>query len=411
MTKSKLFLILYAITTGIYINLIGRLMVAEVLAIFSLSFINIRRLLGQYMGLKVVLGSLIVLLFIQILSDIVNNSAPYDYLRGWSVIVFSMITIIFLVNNLSKSNNGIVYYLFAIMLLYLFVNKEPLDLSMMEENTNFFKIRFVGFLNPAMTLLAYFFYSNNKSKYASLVFLFYGLICMSFDARSNGIIFILAGILLYIKATRIRISGNKFLMLSILTSGILYASYVYYVNQVLYHDFGGNNAKIQLHKASNPYNPFELLYYGRSEAVVLIYAGFDKPILGHGSWAHDPNMKYALLQARLADGQVSTKHNYIHAHSILFGYFAYAGIFGFLSILFLFFKLFSYVWKIYKSNLKVKTLPIIIVLSIDMLWAFFFSPIGTLRTTFPIFASLVIVEYMRYEFYISNLTKMKLKKT
>ena len=406
MKKSKLLLVLYAATTGVYVNLVGRLMVAELIAMVTLPFINIGKLLRQYKGLKVVLVSLAALLLVQILSDIVNNSSPYDYLRGWSVIIFSMVSIIFLVNNLSKSSNGIVYYLFIIMLVGLVFGEQALDLGMLEENTNFFKVRFVPFLNPAMLLLGYFLYSKNKTHLASLSFLVFGLICMVMDARSNGLIFIVSGLLLYVKVARIRLSASKFIMMGIFLSGILYTGYIYYVDQVLNYNLGGNNAKIQLNKVSNPYNPFELLYYGRTEAVVLIYAGLDRPIFGYGSWGKDPSGKYALLQAELSEGRILDRE-YIHAHSIVFGYFAYAGIMGLLSISFVFFTLFSYALKIYKSDYSTATLPIIVVLSIDMLWSFFFTPIGALRTTFPIFASLIIISYTHYQSYKLQNTKNK----
>ena len=402
MKKSKLLLALYAVTTGVYVNLVGRLMVAEIIALFALPFINIGRLLRQYNALKVVLASLATLLLVQILSDIANNSSPYDYLRGWSVIIFSMASIIFLVNNLSKSSNGIVYYLFALMLLRLVFTEEPLDIGILEENTNFFKVRFVGFLNPAMLLLGYFLYTKNKIQLASLSFLAFGLICMVLDARSNGLIFLISGMLLYAKSARIRLTGKKVLVLSIVLSGLFYAGYVYYVDQVLSNNIGGSNAKIQMSKMSNPYNPLELLFYGRIDSVVLIYAGLEKPIFGYGSWGKDPGGKYALLTALLTEDERVSDKDYINAHSIIFGYFAYAGVLGLLSISFLFFKLFSYASKIYKSNFRSATLPIVIVLSVDILWTFFFSPIGALRTTFPIFASLIIVEYKRYEFYKSQ---------
>jgi len=54
--------------------------------------------------------------------------------------------------------------------------------------------------------------------------------------------------------------------------------------------------------------------------------------------------------------------------------------------------------QIYSRESMSQYLPIILILSIDMLWAFFFSPIGLLRSTFPIFASIIIVEYNKEDF-------------
>lgn len=405
MNISKFLLILYAATTGIFVDIIGRLMLAELLAVIMLPFINVGKLLRQYKGLKIVLGSLVVLLLMQILSDFVNNSSPSDYLRGWAAIIFTIISIIFLVSYLSKNNTNIIYYLLTLMFIRLVFGEGDLDLGIMEDDTNYFKVRFVGFLNFAIMLFGYYLYKKGKIQLVSLSFLFYGLFSMSMDARSNGVIFIISGILVYIKTTRIRLSRLRVLIFSILLSGTLYVGYVYYVNQVIYNNFGGSNAKTQLNKTTNPYNPFELIYYGRSEFIILAYAGLDKPIFGHGSWGKDPNGKYALLTQYLMENKYVEYTDYIRAHSIMLGYFAYAGILGLLPILFLFFKLFSYAVKIYKADFKISTLPIVIVLSLMMLWDFFFSPIGALRTTFPLCSSLLIIEYTRYELYKSQVLK------
>ncbi|MBK6282670.1 MAG: hypothetical protein IPF54_08380 [Draconibacterium sp.] len=315
MFKNKFFLFLYASTTGVFINLVGRLMLAEIIALVMLPFIKIKPLLKQHKDLKVVLGGLLILLLAQIASDIVNNSIPSDYLRGWAVIVFAIILTIYLVNYLSPNINNIVYYLFAIMLVNLFFGKGELDPGLLEDNTNYIEVRFVGFLNPAMLLAGYYLFSKNKTRSVVLLFLVFGFVCMALDARSNGLVFILSGILIYIKVARIRLSKLKIFVLTLSVSSVLYVGYVFYVNEVLYHGFGGTNASTQLKKTSNPYNPFELLYYGRTEFVVLFYAAMDNPIFGHGSWGQDKGGKYAKLSAKITKTRSSKRPGYIHAHS------------------------------------------------------------------------------------------------
>lgn len=391
MKKSKFILTLYATTSVVLINLVGRLMLAEILALFSFPFTNFKHLFAKYPALRSILISFSILLISQIISDFVNNSAPHDYLRGWALIIFSIISIIFFVKNLSKKSNNIIYYLFIIFLTYLFFGGGSLNLE--DADSNYFKVRFICFLNPAIMLISYNLYKKEKQKAAAFTFFTYTLICFVFDARSNGLIFLIASILLYIKASRIQINRKKVIILSITLIGLLYLAYIFYANQVVYNNFGGKNSQNQFSKLQNIYNPFELLIYGRTDFFVLVQAVLDKPIFGFGSWGKDPGGYYANLLSILSGDPINYEVDYIPAHSIFLGTWAYAGLIGFLSTLYIFYKLFKMSIIIYTSKSNTYILPIILALSIDMFWAYFFSPIALLRTTVPLFIATIIIEH------------------
>ncbi|MDR3651552.1 MAG: hypothetical protein P4L34_01120 [Paludibacter sp.] len=407
MNRNKLFLSIYAVTTRIIIDIVGKLMLAEVIALVTFPFINKRKLIRKYKGLRIVIVSLLVLLLAQIVSDLFNNSIPTDYLRGWALMLFSIVSTIFLVNYISKNNNGIIYYLFFLFVIrLLFGNSDLSVIYNWAENTNIFKSRFVVFLNPLLLVISYYLFSLNIKRITAILFMLYGFICISLDARSNGLIFIVSSFILYLKIENIRFTYLKIFGLILFIGVVFYLAYIYYVNQVLFHGFGGSNAFTQLSRSKNPYNPFELIYHGRTDFFVLIQAIIDKPILGHGSWAKDPNGIYMALNAKI-NGMSSYKSiGYIPAHSVLLGSWAYAGIIGFIATLFMFVKLFRYYIIIINSKYRPKIYPILIVSLIDMIWAFLFSPLGLLRTTFPIFAALIIVEYERFNKY----NKMVLRK-
>lgn len=389
--KNKLALSLYATTSIIFIEYIGRLMLAEIIALVSLPFLNIKNLTKKYEGLKVVLSSLVILLAALIVSDQINKSIPANYLRGWALIISAMVSTIFFVYYLSRDIKLITYYLFSIFIIKsIFGNgQEELDIYLL--GTNYFKVRYVIFINPFIMILSYNFYRKNKFQIANLLILTYGLICMALDARSNGLIFIVSAILLYLKTRKTKLSKTRLIIYSFIIIIILYGSYIIYVDNVLNNNFGGMNAKTQLKMASDPYDPFELLYYGRADFILLIQAVIDKPIVGHGSWGEDIGGKYNRILSAITGSQQLVGPQYISAHSIFLGTWAYAGIVGFIATIFMFYKLFSYYIKIYKLKLIINILPILTILFVDMLWAFFFSPIGTFRTSFPIFAAVFIV--------------------
>lgn len=388
-------LALYAVGTRIYIEFIGRLMVAEVIALVSVPFIKVGKLIKQHPGLKIILGSLLVLLFSQILSDFINDSDSSDYLRGWAVILFSMISTIFLVKNLSGNSNGVVYYLFSLLVINLFIGEGDIDLSIWQEKTNYFKQRFVGFLNPAIILMGCYLFKLNQMKMVLTLFILYFIICFVFDARSNGLVFFISSALLYIKTSNIRLSGATGVGISIILLTLSYLAYIFYVDQVLNHGFGGNNSKQQLAAATNPYNPFELLYYGRTDFFVLIEAIADKPIFGHGSWGKDPSGQYTSSGLLGQNDLEESTRGFISAHSVFLGTWAYAGFFGFAATLYMYMFIFRLIFKVYQSKINSIYLPILIVTSVEMLWAYFFSPIQALRTSFPFFAALALTEFSK----------------
>lgn len=410
MRKNRFLLLSYAISTIVSIDFIGRLFVAEIIAIFYLPFINIKKLINKNPELKFIVSSLLVLLLSLIISDYLNSSLPQDFLRGWSLVLISLVLTIFLVNLFSKSIDLIIYYLIIIFIVKLIFGEGDLEFQQWYIDTNYFKVRFVPFLNPVIMLIGSFLYKKERIFVANILFFFYGVICLILDARSNGLIFTLSSIILFIKLMKVKFTIKKVLWIGIVSSIILYIFYVFYVNEVFSAGLGGKNAKDQLSLVSNPYNPLELLYYGRAEVFVLVEAVIDKPIFGHGSWGKDVTGKYAAIISLIKSLDKPIYREFIHAHSVFLGTWVWAGFFGFIAIFYSFFILFKYSIQIFKSiEVKNFILPIIVILSLDMLWAYFFSPIQTLRTTFPLFAALILVEYQKYKKLLNKYFRSNLK--
>jgi O-antigen ligase len=389
MKKNKFFLAIYGATSIIFIEFVGRLMLAEIIALVNLPFINIKKLFKQYKELKVVLSFLAVLLTSLILSDIINISEPADFLRGWSLVIFAMISTIYFVHHLSKNPNAIIYYLVALFVIKMIFGEGDLSLSQWESNTNYFKVRFVGFLNPLIILIGYYLYTKNKKQLGSILFLIFGIICIAFDARSNSLIFIVSSFVLYFRTTKIKFNRARIIRFGLISIIILYVSYVFYVDQVLNHNLGGSNARTQLSMTSNPYNPLELIYYGRSEFFLLFSGINTSPLWGSGSWAKFNNSIYDQV-VKIYPQKNNDFPEYVNPHSIFLGTWFWSGIIGFIAIFLLFIKLFKYYVSIYIRNNLFSLMPILTVLFIDFIWAYFFSPIGSLRTSFPLIASMLI---------------------
>lgn len=390
MSKFKIILLGLLSTTSI--TLVGQLFLSELFSLINFPFIKPLRLIKSYNLLYTTIICMAGLLFSQIISDIYNNSEPLDYLRTWAVLLFSILSTIYFVHLLSRSNKSIIYYFFALFFIKLIFGEGDLNISFQSQDTNYFKVRFVGFLNAAILLILFFLFTKKKVKSAIWIIILFSLICFILDARSNGLIYFISGSILIVKVTNARISKSKIIVSFILVSIVFYSGYTYYVNQVLHHGFGGLNSQNQLAKIDNPYNPFELLIQGRQELYSTTIGITEKPLLGHGSWAKDPGLKYAKLLAEFTDSDFLYSRGFIPTHSILLTSWLWSGVSGFLFLLFLFRKLLkSFLRFIKYSNSNNPIMPILVVLTVEMTWHFLFSPYGQLRIAFPLWASLIIV--------------------
>jgi hypothetical protein len=396
--KKNILLILHAVGTNLFFDLVGKIQLAEIIALINLPLINLRYLFQKFHTLKVTIFCLLILLLSQVISDLVNDSDALDYMRGWSVIVFSIISTIFLTNCFYNNKNGLVYYSFMLIISRIIFSDEALDLNIYEQDTNYFKTHIAGISNQVIILVGYYLFKIRKIKIASIIFVIYSIACFIYDARSTGLCFFISSILLYAKTILIRLSGISIFSIFIVILVLFYSAYIFYVNQVINYGIGGTNAKTQLAMTTNPYNPFELLYYGRTNFFILIEAIKDKPIFGHGSWGKDPSGKYT-TSAFLGTYYFSPVNiSYFTAHSVFLGTWAYAGVLGFLATSYMFTYLFNLFIKVYIYKKQSDTFPIFIFICISMVWSLFFSPIGQLRNEFPLFAALVITEFGKLQY-------------
>ena len=385
----------FAFFQSISVTLIGRLFLSEVFALLALPFIKFSKLLRLSTAFRYVLVLLLVLLFGQIVSDVYNTTTVDNYLRGWALIVFAGISTTFLFSQFLGEEKNITYYLFGTFLTLMIFGEGDLNFEIQYSDTNYFKSRFVGFINPCVLLLSYHLMRNKMFKLIAAIFLLYALICFYFDARSNGLIFIFSGLLVLFKFSKLKLSRERLLLISALILGLVYTLYIFYVDLVLYHEFGGKNAYNQLSSVENPYNPLGLLFRGRTEIFLLIEAIKDKPLIGHGSWAQDPGLRYARLMQEISGSDTLVDLGFIKAHSILFGFWAYSGVIGMFCIFLIYWNLLKRALVIYKSKFVPNVLPIVIFCSIEGIWHLLFSPIQHLRISAPFFIAIVLSIHLK----------------
>jgi O-antigen ligase len=398
MNRGKFHTSLYSFLTGAKFNLVGQLYGSELLSLLAFPIVKKKHIFLKYPVVLKVLFLYAILLASLMFSDLYNGTSSSDYLRGWASIIFSFISLFFLVVNFDKSTQNIVYFLFFYAISKLIFG-ESVELQSYGEE-NYFKAKIVGALNPLVLVFIYFLSLNKKTKLALFILFFYGLLNIVLDARSNSMSFFITFLLLLTKVNKIKINRKKLFVPVLLALMVSYGMYVFYVNKVLSGDIGGSNAK-QLNLAKNPYNPFELLYYGRAGTFISLHAIKERPFLGYGSWVKDETGKYTLMMNSIMGvDTVREDVGYIPAHSILLTAWLWSGIIGFVAALCLYLLLIKLFLFVYKNEKRIYLLITITPLFVEMVWNFFFSPFGHLRETIPQIAAILVV--CSKDFYLKN---------
>ncbi len=402
-TRNGILLFIYALLQKVKLPFVGNLMLSEVLVVLALPFIGVGRLYARYPVLKWVSGAYGLLLASLVVSDMINGTLFVDYARGWASIVVSFLAILFIISQLDRNTGGIVWYLLgsAVAMIAIgdsHIDSSGFDLQEASENIGYFKFQAVPILNALVAVAGFWLFRRGHRKYVLALLFVYTLVCFVFGARSTGLIFMIATVVLLPKVVRIKVNRSALALAGVVAVALMYGAYVYYVNLVLTEGFGGSNAVDQLTRAENPYNPFELLKQGRTETFIAVEAIRERPLEGYGSWAKDPTGKFRALAEKIRNTKsdvsvIRSGEAIIPSHSILLTAWLWAGIGGLIAIVWIFWIIFRCMGGILRSRIVPSTLPMIIVLGVELVWHLFFSPFSHIRTTVPLAAALMIVEY------------------
>jgi hypothetical protein len=400
--KNERVIFVFSILSNTRINLIGQLPLSEIFAFFACFSKKYWKGVFSIDDVKKINFAYFFFLIFQVISDIFNRTDLQNASRGAANILVAILVFNFLVTLLNKSQYAIIYFLIGqILSLILFT---PSNEGLSLEDMGFFKFRLAPILNNVVLIVAFLVIENRKNKGYFLFFLFliYGLFCMAYDYRSNGMLMILTGTILTMNKFIIRFRRSNILLFSIFILSVFQFLYVFYVNEVISGEIGGKHSKEQLANLENPYNPINLLLSGRTEVYGATMAIKDKPFIGFGSWAEDKKGKYTKIILKLK-GQLdksSTTYNkqgrlIIPSHSVLFGAWVSAGLGAFICIFFIFFIFIKRGFYLLKSPYLYNNpiLPIIIFFLLNGFWTFLFSPLPHIRQTLPIFVGLVVVIY------------------
>ncbi|MCT4654321.1 MAG: hypothetical protein N4A65_00785 [Cohaesibacter sp.] len=393
---------LYAFGWSVTLELGVRLYVAEVIALIGVLFVVSRPRIAYHGFLVKIIFAYFLWVFAIIFSDLVNDVAVFDTIKALSTPMLGGISLIFLVCLISRDNKTILTFLIFTIIGKLLlgeagykdqISETGWSLEAVSQNTNYFKIYFAPFLTPIIILAGFYLYKISKF-YLFLLYFISSLFYFYLDSRSLGLILALSS--LYVIFISYKFDVRKLVLYFPLFFAFLYFLYAGYVGYSLSFNEMGHNA-LQLQRLDNPYNPFALLMQGRSEWLIAVDAIWEKPIIGHGSWASDIDNKYTYLRALRAGADWSTinqildryQMNVIPVHSVLMAAWIWCGLLGFIASVFILKPVVHMMIAI--PAVKSPYIPVVVFYTLMIVWDFFFSPPQSIRLNFPHALAFLIV--------------------
>lgn len=276
------------------------------------------------------------LIAVQIVTDVFHDTLFIDKLKGVAIVINGMIFFFFFLVICKKNIDLIKWFVLGTVISPFLFSSSILyeeGYSYSAEDVTYFKFVIVPLITNLFAVMVLFTKRREIHKKLAIAMFSAGALCIVLGARSGGFMMLAAGgIYYYLKRKRltIRILKRRAIRIGI----IVYLCYAaIYVPLVMSGSLNAGNSS-QLQKSSNPYNPIELLKFGRTDSLVPFYAFLDNPITGWGYLAMDPHHKYATLLFNLSDGEniekAITHYDKIPGHSVLF-YFACA--YGFMALI------------------------------------------------------------------------------
>ena len=337
-----------------------------------------------------------------IVSDLVNGTALFDSLRHLATPLIGSAGVIFVGASLIRLPSSLVTFFVGIGISKALLGEPAygdtfaeysMSWASVQQNSNFFKVRFEPFLSPLAVCLAIGLGSISQV-YAAIWLGLTSIVYFSMDARSAGVAMFLAGLATIFIHWGFRPRAQQLLLGGILSLALSYGAYATYVTYSLSTDNLGQNAR-QLQAIGNPYNPISLLAIGRSEWLVMPKAVMERPLFGWGSWARDENNRFNYMRIeRIGSIDYGTiDHSimdlYIPAHSVVGSAWVWSGILGFVAMIWLLKSTLIMAWRL--PSLRSPLLPAVAYLTIVMFWHFCFSPPQSVRLFFPISLGALIV--------------------
>lgn len=388
-------------TQFLEIKLVGNLYAPEVLLALMLPVLLVARgklLRERAVVVFIVLG--VLWLANQIIADMVRQSSFQDYVRGWALIVFTLVDFSALYLLLVGRRRRILLYAIGLVagaVVNYFVNRSLF--------AQFYPWKF-GY-GDAVTLAFVLFATivqmqiRGKPLLPALVVFVAGLINLFMDYRALSGICFLAGAYLLIQAYfgRPGLRESKIKLRNTLLVGLLVclASVGIFKGYGYAASTGLLGVQAQRKYEAQAMGEYGLIIGGRSELLVSVRAITDSPIVGYGSWPTNCYFSRLEMKMRTVLGygnEGSSGSCLLPTHSFVFGAWVSAGILGAVFWIWVLTVPFNCLLRLYRT-LDPMT-PLIVFFGFNIAWAIIFSPYASEELVTVPFYIVVLMECYRH---------------
>lgn len=394
-----IFMATYGVLWAISVELGVRIYAAEILAI--LCFLGLMGRAQFFKHAVVFKISVIYLMWVMaiVLSDLVNQTSIFDTLRAVSAPILGGLGFLVAYWAINESPGSALFFLIGISLAKAILG-DPLyaekfsdygfSFQAIASDANYFKVRFEPFVTPAVLFLSVILAVRGLI-YSVLLLLGVAIAYFALDVRASGLGMLCAASVCLSIELKVRLLSFRGLIIAGLLALLLYGSFLAYVEYRLESGVYGHGA-LQVSSLSNPYNPFELLLFGRSEWYAMPQAIYERPVFGWGSWARDEDGVFAEIRySSIGQSGLSASvegEAYIPMHSLIGSAWVWNGALAGGAMLWLLFIILSLITRL--DSVSMPFIPVIVYFSIQLVWHFFFSPPQMVRIFFPVPLALLV---------------------
>lgn len=326
----NIFVCIIPMLTFIEIEVVGRLFLSEILLLCMLPFLLVARgrlLFSPAPKTLLLLG--LAWLLSQIVTDVIRDTPFEDWSRGWSKIIFLLLNFSAIYLYLDGKEKRFFWFAAGMALGQILAYLYSRNIYADEYPWKF------GY-GGTITLFAVLFLQTRISRGRKLLSLAVlpglGMLNFYMDFRSLGLICLVAGGFMLAKQSN-RLNFQKIkprqVALLILLGGLaiygISGAYDYGAGEGWFGEVAREKYLLQSSGEGG------LLLGGRSEILAASQAVMDSPIIGHGSWAKDPQyveMVMSILRERGYEMHGGTESELIPSHSYIFGAWVEAGVLG-----------------------------------------------------------------------------------
>lgn len=377
------------------VSLVGRLFLPELILAAMLPFLLMTRgymLAGPGPRMFFILA--FAWLASQVLTDLIRNTPFVDYSRGWSKIFFTMTNFAAIYMLIYGSRRRIAFFCFSLTMggfLTFLINPSDYAYS---DPWKFGVGVYCTFLVVLLTLVPFV---QRVWILPSLMLAAIALLSVVLGSRSLGGITLMAALYIFVQQVvgrRERVARPSLIRtILFLGVGIFVASGVLTIySQAAEQGLLGADAREKFEFQAGTGGAWSILLGGRSEIFVASQAIADSPIIGHGSWAKNPEYAARLLLLDKFGYEVNysaAESELIPTHSHIFGAWVEAGTVGtfiWFWVLFLSLRVMSNMYL-----LREPMSPLIIFAAILFAWDVIFSPFGAERRIFAPFYIILLM--------------------